>query len=59
MMDELASKKMEIAGQIVCELIRKDVLPKGINKHSGISLLRNCAQVLLSHPPLQFAPERR
>jgi hypothetical protein len=38
MADEMTLKKMEITGQIVCELIRKDVLPQGITKHGGMSI---------------------
>ena len=38
MSDELTLKKMEITGQIVCQLIEKDVLPLGLTKHGGMSI---------------------
>ena len=32
MAEEYATKKVEVAGQIVCELIRKDILPTELRK---------------------------
>jgi len=36
MAKELETKKVEVAGQIVCELIRKDVLPTESRKGRGM-----------------------
>ena len=38
MANELAAKKVEVAGLIICELIRKDVLPLGLTKRGGMSI---------------------
>jgi len=33
---EVATKKVEVAGQIVCELIRKDILPASVRQEDGM-----------------------
>jgi len=38
MSDELTLKKLEITGQIICQLIEKDVLPLGLTKRGGLSI---------------------
>lgn len=37
MAEELAAKQVEVAGQIICELIKKDILPSELRKPGGMS----------------------
>ena len=36
MADEYAAKQVEVAGQIICELIRHDVLPAEVREEGGM-----------------------
>ncbi|GAH89217.1 unnamed protein product [marine sediment metagenome] len=37
MAEEYATKKVEVAGQILCELIRKDIIPAELKRGMGAS----------------------
>ncbi len=45
MADDLAVKKIEVAGQIVCQLVNKDVLPLGIYKRGGMPIDKVAATI--------------
>ena len=45
MAEEYVTKQVEVAGQIVCELIRKDILPANVREAGGMPV-EKLAEVL-------------